>query len=101
MFEVDVKGLFELEGGRPPQRLVYEPISNVFDEYRGYGDESRKKPSFCSVTLEHSSNPRGVWLTVADDGPGFKDEKDIWTFFGSTGKRSTAAQSVGGSFILK
>lgn len=88
MFEVDVKGLAELEGGKLPHRLAFEPIANVFDEFRGYGDPERRKPSFCAVTLMHSSNPRGVVLTVADDGAGFSNERDIWTFFGTTAKRA-------------
>jgi hypothetical protein len=93
MFEIDVKGLAELEGGRPPHRLAFEPVANVFDEYRGYGDAERRKPTYCAVTLRHSSNPRGVYLTVADDGAGFADERDIWTFFGTTSKRSAAGVS--------
>lgn len=92
MFEIDVAGLAELEGGKPPQRLAFEPVANVFDEYRGY-QEGRKRPSFCAVTLKHSANPRGVVLTVADDGAGFANAKDIWTLFGSTAKRSAAGVS--------
>src|SRR5438132_9807071 len=92
MFEVDVAGLAELEGGKPPYRLAFEPIANVFDEFRGY-EEGRKRPSYCAVTLVHSANPRGVLLTVADDGPGFSNERDIWTLFASTGKRSAAGVS--------
>jgi hypothetical protein len=96
MFDIDVKGLAELEGGRSPHRLAFEPVANVFDEYRGYGDVGRRKPTYCAVTLRHSSNPRGVYLTVADDGAGFADERDIWTFFGTTSKR--AAVGVSGRF---
>ncbi|MBL9164668.1 MAG: hypothetical protein JNL18_18210 [Planctomycetaceae bacterium] len=96
MFEVDVKGLAELEGGKLPHRLAFEPIANVFDEFRGYGDAERRKPSFCAVTLMHSSNPRGVVLTVADDGAGFANERDIWTFFGTTAKRADV--NVAGRF---
>jgi hypothetical protein len=98
MFEIDTKGLAELEGGRPAYRLALEPVSNVFDEYRGYGDGTRRKPSYCAVTLERSQNPRGVWLTVVDDGPGFSNEKDIYTLYGSTPKRSCT--SVGGRFNI-
>ncbi|MBA3482045.1 MAG: hypothetical protein H0T51_09540 [Pirellulales bacterium] len=88
MFDIDVKGLAELEGGKPPHRLAFEPVANVFDECRGYGDAERRKPSYCAVTFRHSSNPRGVYLTVADDGAGFAQERDIWTFFGTTSKRA-------------
>lgn len=92
MFEVDVAGLAELEGGKPPQRLACEPIANVFDEFRGYSPD-RKRPSYCAVTLKHSANPRGVYLTVADDGAGFANERDIWTLFGSTAKRGETGVS--------
>lgn len=97
MFEIDVRGLAEIEGGKPPARLAMEPVANVFDEYRGY-DESRRKPSYCAVTLTHSANPRGVILTVADDGAGFAREQDVWTLFGTTAKRSAAG--VSGRFNL-
>lgn len=95
MFDIDVAGLAELEGGKPPHRLAFEPVANVFDEFRGY-EERRKRPSYCAVTLEHSSKPRGVILRVADDGAGFANERDVWTLFASTPKRSTA--SVSGRF---
>lgn len=95
MFEVDVAGLAELEGGDSSHRLAYEPVANVFDEFRGY-DADRRKPSYCAVTLAHSANPRGVMLTVADDGAGFQNERDIWTLFGSTAKRGAAG--VAGRF---
>ena len=95
MFDIDVAGLAELEGGESSLRLALEPVANVFDEFRGYV-EGHKRPSYCAVTLRHSSNPRGVWLTVADDGAGFADERDIWTMFASTPKRKAA--SVSGRF---
>lgn len=86
MFEVDVAGLFELEGGKPPFRLAYEPIANVFDEFRGYADD-RRRPSFCGITIKRNEEGRGVLLTITDDGPGFANERDIWTFFGTSAKR--------------
>lgn len=92
MFDVDVSGLFELEGGKPPYRLAMEPIANVFDEYRGY-EEGRKRPTFCALTANYSPNPRGVMLRVEDDGAGFTQERDIWTLFGTTSKRSAAGVS--------
>lgn len=97
MFEIDFAGFVELEGGKPPHRLALEPITNVFDEFRGYV-EGRKRPSYCAVTLVHQNNPRGVMLTVADDGPGFLEERDVWTLFGSTPKRG--AVGVAGRFNL-
>lgn len=97
MLEVDVNGLMELEGGKPPARLALEPVANVFDESRGYV-EGRKKPSYCAVTLAHQNNPRGVLVTVADDGAGFSNESDVYTLFGSTPKRSNVG--VAGRFNL-
>jgi hypothetical protein len=94
MFEIDVKGLAELEGGRPPERLAVEPIVNVFDEYRGYGEEGRKKPTFCHITLFRPSGLRKTWtLKVQDNGAGFARPEDIWTLFGTTGKRSSERTS--------
>lgn len=29
MFDVDLKGLMELEGGKPPHRLAFEPIARI------------------------------------------------------------------------
>lgn len=90
MFEIDVKGMAELDGG-DSHRLAFEPVANVFDEFRGYDD--KKKPSYCAVTLTRNESGRGVILTVADDGAGFANERDIWTLFGTTGKRSEAGVS--------
>ncbi len=89
MFDVNIEGLKELEAGREPAHLAFEPVANVFDEARGYGDEDRKRPTICHVTLEYSANPRGVRLIVEDDGAGFSDERDIYTFFGTSAKRDT------------
>jgi hypothetical protein len=91
MFEIDVKGLAELEGG-DSHRLAFEPVANVFDEFRGY-EEGKKRPSFCAVTLERNETGRGVVLKIADDGAGFANERDIWTLFGSTAKRGAAGVS--------
>ena len=52
MFDVDLAGFVELEGGKPPYRLSLEPVANVFDEFRGYVHD-RKRPSYCAVTLAH------------------------------------------------
>lgn len=93
MFDIDVAGFSELEGGKPPHRLAFEPVVNVFDEYRGY-DEARRKPSYCAVTMElNPTTGRGVVLTVADDGAGFAHERDIWTLFGTSAKRGKAGVS--------
>lgn len=94
-FDIDSDGLAELEGG-DTHRLAFEPVANVFDEYRGYVD-GRKRPTFCEVTIERSADsPRGILLTVTDDGAGFANERDIWTMFAKTPKRD--AVHVAGRF---
>lgn len=96
MFEIDHKGLAELEGGKAPHQLAMEPIANVFDEYRGYVD-GRKRPTYCRVTVTRNVGAsRGYWLEVRDDGPGFDKWSDVWTLFGATAKRSDA--TVAGRF---
>lgn len=97
MFEVDLRGFLELEGGKPALRLAVELVANAFDEARGYVPD-RKKPSYSAVSLAHQNNPRGVLLTVADDGPGFLNEADVYTLYGSTPKRGVV--TVGGRFNL-
>jgi hypothetical protein len=104
LFDIDIAGMCEIEGGKPSYRLAFEPVANVFDEYRRHepvplaeGEErsraidlgdAPKRPTWCRVRLCYSHDaPRGVWLTVVDDGPGFANEKDIYTLFGSTAKR--------------
>ncbi len=87
MFEVDLAGLRELEGGREPWRFAFEPLANVFDEARGYV-EGRARPTWCAITIEWQSNPRGVLLRIEDDGAGFDNPADIYTLFGTTAKRS-------------
>lgn len=85
MFAVSVDGLRELEGGRAPWRLAAEPVVNAFDEFRRR--EPDRRPRRCVVNLSKSTKPRGVLLTVEDDGPGFDRIEDVWTLFGSTEKR--------------
>lgn len=85
-----------MEGGRDPWRIAAEPIVNVFDEMRRV--DSTDRPSFCAVSLSKSDKPRGVLLTVEDDGPGFSDVAHVWTLFATTAKRSDA--SVSGRFNL-
>tara|TARA_R100000808_G_scaffold1429_1_gene6490 strand:- start:1731 stop:2933 length:1203 start_codon:yes stop_codon:yes gene_type:complete len=91
-FEVDAKGLQEILGAVPTWRHALELVANVFDEYKGYND--RLKPSACHVTATREG--RKTRLLVSDDGAGFENVEDIWTFFGTTGKRHTA--DVSGRF---
>jgi hypothetical protein len=39
--DIEVKGLAELEGGRPPNRLAFDPVANVFDESCGFSEAER------------------------------------------------------------
>ena len=91
LFEVDANGLREVIGGQESWRQVIELVANVFDEYRGYNTE-RIAPVHCEVTLTKDGRNPAV-LTVEDDGAGFEDVTDIWTFFRSTSKRSSATVS--------
>ena len=88
-FEVDAKGLQEILGAVPTWRHALELVANVFDEYKGYND--RTKPSVCRVDATREG--RKTRLLVSDDGAGFEYVEDIWTFFGTTGKRHTAEVS--------
>jgi len=96
MFEINVEGLKELEGGKEPWRLALEPVANVFDEFRGYGDGTRKKPLDCDVFFRKDDDGRGIWMDVRDNGAGFSRPEDIWTLFGTTAKRGSA--EVAGRF---
>jgi hypothetical protein len=95
-FRISTAGLKELVGDTPPERLAFEPIANVFDEFDGYGKSDRKRPTFCSVQVSRTDTGRKTFLTVTDDGAGFKNPDDIFTLFGPTEKR--AAATVRGRF---
>ena len=87
-FAVDMAGLAEIEGGRDPHRLAFEPVTNVFDEFRGYGDPGRRRPTFCEVEVQRVHDTRSrMYLKVRDDGAGFDRAEDIWTLFAHTPKR--------------
>lgn len=75
-FEIDTKAFRAQNVGRPPEHLIREAIQNAFDA----------GPSTVDVTIRPDASGRGVEVCVADNGPGFKDEKEIWTIFAS-GKR--------------
>lgn len=94
LFEVDANGLREVIGGQDSWRQAIELVANVFDEFRGY-DDDRKKPVYCEVTLTKEGKNPAV-LTVEDDGAGFSNVADVWTFFRSTDKREST--SVSGRF---
>ena len=90
-FEVNTVGLREIMGGVEAYRHSTELVANVFDEARGYGSKG-KKPTFCKVTLTKDGRDPAT-LIVEDNGGGFKNVSDIWTFFSTTPKRSDATVS--------
>jgi hypothetical protein len=99
MFAVDPQGLRELEEGRAVWRAALEPVSNCFDEARGYegvGTVQRARPTRCDIVIEPVPGSRAHRYMVSDDGAGFLDESDVYTLFGPTPKRSNVA--VAGRF---
>lgn len=90
-FAVDTAGLKEILGEQPLWRHSVELATNVFDEFNGYSE--RAKPTTCKVTVERDSKGRSSWIQVEDDGAGFEKIEDVFTFFGTTSKRSTATVS--------
>ena len=90
-FEVNVKGLQEIIGGADEWRHPIEIVANVFDEYNGYA-EGKRRPTFCEVTFTKEGNSPAT-LTVTDDGAGFDEVSDIWTFFRTTQMRTNAKVS--------
>ncbi len=90
-FAVDTAGLKELLGEQPLWRHSVELATNVFDEFNGYSE--RSKPTLCKVTVSRDAKGRSTWIEVSDDGAGFERIEDVFTFFGTTNKRSTATVS--------
>lgn len=86
-FEVDTKGMAELQSGREPWQLLKELVSNAWDE----------KITVCEVNILNLGGNR-TRVTVYDDGRGFKDIADAWTLMKHTGKRSNP--NVRGRFNL-
>ena len=75
-FEVSTEGMRELQSGREPWQLAKELVSNAWDE----------KAKHCRVELR-SLTSRTAYLSVYDDGNGFKDIVDAWTLMKHTDKR--------------
>jgi len=75
-FEVSTEGMRELQSGREPWQLAKELVSNAWDE----------KTTICQVKLE-SITMRTAYLSVYDNGIGFKDIADAWTLMKHTDKR--------------
>lgn len=81
IFEVDVKGLRQLQEGKPKWFIVRELLQNAMDE-------DVKK---INVTLTHSYGYTDI--SVEDDSPiGFRDIADAYTLFKDTYKRTDATK---------
>jgi len=76
-FEVSIKGLRELQAGKPKHHIVRELIQNAFDE-------DIKK---CELLIEFKNGIAEI--IVKDDNPeGFKDLSHAFTLFAPTYKRT-------------
>lgn len=77
IFEVDVKGLRQLQEGKPKWFIIRELLQNAMDE----------PITECRITMKYES--RKAHITVEDDSPiGFRDLSDAYTLFKDTYKRS-------------
>lgn len=80
-FEVSVKGLAELQTGKPKHYIVRELVQNAWDE----------DITECKVDIQRHKHP--TIITVFDDSPeGFKDLTDAYTVFKTTPKRANPKQ---------
>lgn len=95
-FDVDLKGMRELQASRELWRLVKELPVNVFDEFAR--DDVVTKPTYCNVTVDTVEGKRRVEIVVQDDGQGFQALEDAYTLFRTTPKRGQA--QVAGRFNL-
>ena len=78
-FEVDKKGLKQVQSEKHKSFIVKELISNAFDE-----DITN---CICNITLDN----RSVTIFVEDDSPdGFKDLRDAYTLFAPSYKKGIA-----------
>ena len=72
VFEVDHKGMRQVYRGRGLHRMLYELVSNAFDE----------KVTRVEVELVLGTSGRTVGVVVRDDSPdGFRDLAEAWTMF--------------------
>lgn len=76
IFDVDVKGLRQLQEGKPKWFIIRELLQNAMDE------EIKK----CNIYLRYEYGK--AYITVEDDSPmGFRDLADAYTLFKDTYKR--------------
>lgn len=79
IFDVDVKGLRQLQEGKPKWFIVRELLQNALDE-----DITK-----CDIYFSYTRGK--ATITVDDDSPiGFRDLADAYTLFKDTYKRSNA-----------
>lgn len=77
IFEVDVKGLRQLQENKPKWFIIRELLQNAIDE-----DISQ-----CTIYMKYEHGK--AYITVEDDSPiGFRDLSDAYTLFKDTYKRS-------------
>lgn len=77
IFEVDVRGLRQLQEGKPKWFIIRELLQNAMDE----------DIKFCNLKLSYERGK--AHITVEDDSPiGFRDLSDAYTLFKDTYKRS-------------
>jgi len=77
IFEVDVKGLRQLQEGKPKWHVIRELLQNAMDE------EITK----CAIYMKYEYGK--AHITVDDDSPiGFRDLADAYTLFKDTYKRA-------------
>ena len=77
IFAVDIKGLRQLQEGKPKWFIIRELLQNAMDE----------DIKTCTIYLEYKRGK--AYIVVEDDSPiGFRDLTDIYTLFKETYKRS-------------
>ena len=77
IFEVDIKGLRQLQEGKPKWFIPRELLQNAFDE----------NITTCEIILRYKLGK--AYITVTDDSPiGFRDLADAYTLFKDTYKRT-------------
>jgi hypothetical protein len=77
IFEVDVKGLRQLQEGKPKWFVIRELLQNAMDE----------EITRCGIYMRYEHGK--AHITVEDDSPiGFRDLADAYTLFKDTYKRT-------------
>jgi hypothetical protein len=77
IFEVDIKGLRQLQEGKPKWFIIRELLQNAMDE----------DIKVCTINFYHERGK--AHISVEDDSPiGFRDLADAYTLFKDTYKRS-------------